>query len=122
MNKTFLNFKAPNKLNKTFLYSKKPPIGETTCLSNHCYLLAAQAFSFLVHPLSQTVSQDTYPSLDTLSLTVQNLCDLQDAMLRHWSLSTYHPTLPRKAEIFPNGGKYPKDVPLLTFLAYLQPI
>ena len=106
-------------LNKTFLYSNKTPLGETGCLSN-LYLLAVQAFSFLIHPpFLNTVSQDTFV---TLSLTAQHLCDFQDIMPHHWSPHTSHLTLPREAEDFPRGGKYPKDVPLSTFLAYLQPV
>ena len=62
-----------------------------------------------------TVSQDTF---GTQPLTVQYLCDLRDAMPRHCSPNTSHPTLPREAKDFPMGGKYPKDVPLATFLAY----
>ena len=30
--------------------------------------------------------------------------------------------LPREAEDFLRGGKYPKDVPLPTYLDYLQPV
>ena len=43
-------------------------------------------------------------------------------MLHNWSPSTSHPTLPREAEDFPRDGKHAKDVPLPTFLAYLQPV
>ena len=70
-------------------------------------------------PFSHTISQNTF---GTLALTVQYLCDLQDARPCHWSPSTSHPTHPREAEDFPTrGGKYPKDLPLPTLLAYLQP-
>ena len=49
------------KLLIKLLYTlNKTPLGETGCLSKLYYLLAAQAFSFLIHPLfSDTVSQDT---------------------------------------------------------------
>ena len=30
--------------------------------------------------------------------------------------------LPREAEVFPRGGKYPKDLSLSILLAYLQPV
>ena len=72
--------------------------------------------NFLAPDLN-TVSLAT---LGTIHLTVQPLYNLQDAMLRYWSPSASHPTLPREAEDFPRGGKYPKDVPLPTFLAYVQ--
>ena len=68
---------------------------------------------------SNTVNQDTF---GTLPLTVQYLCDLLDAMPHQWSPSTSHPILPREAEDFYSGGKYPKYVPLPTFLACLQPV
>ena len=55
----------------------------------------------------------------TLPLTVQYLCDLQDAMPCHWSPSISHPVIPREGEDFPRGGKFPKDASLPTFLAYL---
>ena len=70
-------------------------------------------------PFFNTVSQDTF---GTLTLTVQYLWDLQDAILCHWSPSTFQRTHPREAEDFPMVGKYPKDVLLPTFLAYLQPV
>ena len=70
-------------------------------------------------PFPNTVSKDSF---GTLLLTVQYLYDLRDAMPHHWLPSTYHPTLSREAEDFPRGDKYPKDVPLLTFLAYLEPV
>ena len=38
----------------------KTPLGETRCLSNLYYLLAAQASSFLINPrFPNTVSQET---------------------------------------------------------------
>ena len=40
----------------------------------------------------------------------------------HWSPSASHPIIPREAEDFPRGGKYPKDMSLSTFLAYLKPV
>ena len=82
--------------------------------------MAAQASNFLIHPtFSSTVSQDTFGNLP---LTVQYLCDLWDVMPRHWSRSTSHLALLLEAENFPRGGKHPKDEPLPTFLAYLQPV
>ena len=60
----------------------------------------------------------------TLYLTpqcVQPLYNFWDAIPGDWSPSGSHPTLPREADDFPRSGKDPKDVPLPTFLAYLQP-
>ena len=37
---------------KLFYALNKTPLGETGCLSNLYYLLAAQASSSLIHPLS----------------------------------------------------------------------
>ena len=56
LNKTFLNFIAPKKLNKNFYTIDKTTVGETGYLSNFHYLLAAEASSFLIYPLSQTQS------------------------------------------------------------------
>ena len=61
--------------------------------------------SLLLIGCSNTVNQDTF---GTLPVIVQYLCDLLDAMPHHWSPSTSHPTLPREAENFHSGGKYPK--------------
>ena len=48
---------------------------------------------------------------------------LRDTMPRQRSpLSFPNAPVPREAEDFPRCGKYPKDVPLSTFLAYLQPV
>ena len=103
----------PYTLNKTHL-------GETRCFSNFYYLLAAQTSRFLIHSrFPNTVSQDPH---GTLLLTAQYLCDLRDAMPRHWSLINCQPTFPREAEDFIRGGKYPKDMSLPTLLAYLQPV
>ena len=41
-------------------------------------------------PSPDTVSE---AARDYLPLTVQRLCDLRDAMPRHWSPSASHPTL-----------------------------
>ena len=50
-------------------------------------------------------------------------CDLRDTMPCQRSpllFPTKH--VPREAEDFSRGGKYREDVPLPTFLAYLQPV
>ena len=69
---------------------------------------SAQGF-FNSPPLPNTLSQDTF---GTLLLTVQYFCNLWDAMLCHWSPSTFQPNLPMEAENFPWDGKNPKDVSL----------
>ena len=60
-------------------------------------------------PFQNIFSHDAF---DTIPLTVQYLCDLQDAMPHYWSPGTSYPTLLRKTEDFPTRGKYRKDVPL----------
>ena len=97
--KKFLTFSkmellALKNLIKLICTLNKTPLGETGCLSNLDYLLAAQAYSSLI----PKHSQDTF---DTLQLTVQYVCDLLDAMPRHWSPSTSHPTYPWEIENFP---------------------
>ena len=115
-----MELSSPKSSIKLFYTFNKTLLGETLYLSSLHYLLAAQASTFLIHhPYPNTVSQDTF---DTQALTVQYFCDLQDTMPCHWSLSTSHPTFPREREHFPRGDKYPKDVPLPKFLAYLQPV
>ena len=44
------------QLKKSFSTLNKTRLGQTGCLSNLYYLLATQAPSFLIHPLSQTRS------------------------------------------------------------------
>ena len=112
------------KLNKTFFHTLNKRNWETDCLSNLYYLLAARSgIQFLNCPplppsFSKTFSQNIFR---TLPLTVQYLYDLQDAMPRYYSPGTSLPTLPKEAEDFSVGGKYP-DVSLPTFLAYMQPV
>ena len=87
--KKFLYFGKLNFLFLTFfilikLYTlNKSPLGETGCLSNLYYLLAAQSSNFFIYPpFPNTVSQDTFGNLLP---TLQYLCDSRDAMPRHWS-------------------------------------
>ena len=75
--------------------------------------------SLICHPFPKTVS---HAAQGYLPLTVQHLCDLQDAMQCYWSPSPSHPILSREAEDFLSGGKYPKDVPLPTFLTDRQSV
>ena len=114
----FLVSKNLMKLN-FFFPLDKTPLGETGCLSNLYYLLAAQASSFNSSPPLPKRSQLGHTSYPTPQCPAPVL--LQDATLGHWLPSDSHPSLPREAEDFPKGGKYPKDMPLPTFLAYFQP-
>ena len=72
----------------------KTPLGETGCLSNPYVLLTGclgiQFFLFTPPPFPNTVSKATF---GYLYLTVQHLCDLQDAMPCHLSPIASHPTL-----------------------------
>ena len=84
----FLALKGFIKLFNIFI---KTCLGETGCLRNLYYLLAAQASSLFVHPpFLNTVSQDNH---GTLPLTVQYLRDLCDAMPHQWSPITSNPIL-----------------------------
>ena len=69
-------------------------------------------------PYPNTVSQETF---GTLPFTVQYLCALY-AMPFHWFQVLPTQPLPTETEDFSRGGKYSKDVPLPTFLDYLQPV
>ena len=61
------------------------------------------------------VSQTTF---GTLTLTVQHLCNLQDAMPSIGYQVLPNRLLPREAEDIPWVGKLPKHVPLPKYLAY----
>lgn len=66
-------------------------MGQIQNLSVKSFLLAAHASRFFIQlPFLNTVSQATH---GTLLPTAQHLCDLWDAMPRHWSPSTSNPTL-----------------------------
>ena len=61
----------------------KLPLEKLGCLSNLCYLLGAQASSFLIHtPSPNTVSE---AAKGDLPLTVHHFCDIRDDMPLHWS-------------------------------------
>ena len=67
-------------------------------------------------PSPKTVSKAT---IGNLSLTVEHLCDLWDAMpcIDHQAFPN---PFPRKGEDFHRGEKYRKHVPLIRYLAYFQ--
>ena len=79
------------------------------------WLLKHPAFWFT---LTQSVRPPmvTYPSLCTAYMTYGTSCH----SIGHEVLSTQ--PLPREADDFPRGGNHSKHVPLLTCLAWLQPI
>ena len=104
-----LNILAQKCLIKLFYTLNKTPLGETGFLNNLYHLLAVQASTFLIPPFRSRVSQDTF---GILPLTVKYLFNL-------WGAIPTQPLL-RGAEDFPRGSIYLKDVPLFTFLAYLQ--
>ena len=111
-NLIFLNLLAPKNLINLFYTLGKTSLGETGCLSNLYYLLAAQASSFLIHPANtlweiEVNYRGELDTFGTLPLIVQYLCDLKEAMIHHWSPITFNPTLPKEAEDFSCGGKYP---------------
>ena len=124
---------------KFFYTLNKTLLGETGCLSNLYYLLAVQASSFLIHFLWLTwhrVAPEVstlislflslirhHPRPEVTTLISYKLCYLQDTLPCQKSpLSLPTKLVPREAKEFPRGDKYPKDVPLHTFLAYLQPV
>ena len=78
----------------------KTPLGETGYLSNPYFLLTSSSGIqfFDSPPFPNTVSKATF---GYLPLTVQHLCELQDAMPCHWSSSASHPTLTYGSGGFP---------------------
>ena len=77
-------------------------------LNNLYPLLAAVASIFLVHPISLT--QSVRPHL----VYYHSLCSICVTYWMPW-------TLQREEEDFSSTGKYPRDMPLPTYLDYLQP-
>ena len=100
-----MELSGPKKLNKT-------PLGETGCLSNLFYSLAAQLSNFLIHPLSRTQSVTRHLVAST---SLYNPCVNYGTLCHAIGLQVL-PTqpLPREAEDLPKGGKYFNYVPLLT--------
>ena len=84
------------------------------------FFMIVQASCFLIHRPFPTQSVRlplvTYPSLCSTIMTYRTPCHVSG----HQVLPTQ--PLPREAEDFPRGGKHSKHVPLLTYLAWLQPI
>ena len=73
-----MELSSPKNLIKPFYTLNKTPLGETGCLSNLSYLLAAQAPCFLIHPLFlNTVRTPLVPyhSLCSTCVTYRMLCN-----------------------------------------------
>ena len=104
----------------TFNFNKTP-LGEIGCLGNPYFLLTGcLGIQFFDSPPSPTqptrLSLVTYPSLCSTCMTYRTPCH----SIGHQVVPTQ--PLPREAEDFPRGGKHSKHVPLLTYLARLQPV
>ena len=82
--------------------------------------LNVQASSFFIHPPFPTQSVRlhlvTYPSLCSTCVTYRMPCHA----IGHLAFPTQ--PLPMEAEGFPRGDNHSKHMPLLTYLAWLQPI
>ena len=73
------------------------------------------AFSYPISYLLNAVSKVTS---STLPFTMQHLCYLWGTISSQWSPNASWP-LPREVEGIPTDRMFPKDMPLLTYLAYL---
>ena len=106
----------------SFYALNKTPLEETRCLTNPYVFIGCSSIQFFNSRLfCKTVNQFTF---NTLPLTVQHLGNLWNTMPLHYMLCHQlrpTPLLPRQAEVFPGGEKYPKHVPLLTYLVYSSP-
>ena len=99
----------------------KTPLGKHGCLSNPYFLLTGcLGIQFFDSPPFPTQSVRlplvNYPSLCSTCVTYRIPCHA----IGHQVLPTQ--PLPREVEEFPRGGNHPKHVPLLTYLAWLQPM
>ena len=107
-------------MNFFIFFLDKIPKGETECFSNLYHFLVAHASSFVSHhSFLNTVS---YATVGALQLTVQPCVTYRMPYhdIGHQLLPTE--PLPRQVEDFPRGGNYPKDVSLLPFLGYVEPV
>ena len=71
---------SPKKL---FYTLNKTPLGETGCLSNLCYLLAAQVSRFLITPLSRTQSVRPHLVASTSPCSPSVICGKPCYVIRH---------------------------------------
>ena len=72
-------------------------------------------FNSLTSPEHSLLGQISYPTSHCAALS-----DLWNPIPCRLSASASHPTLPREVKDSPKGSKYPKNVPLSTFLTYMQ--
>ena len=99
----------------------KTPLEEIRCFNNpyfFTYWLPKHSVFWFTPSSVQSVGQPliTYPSLCSTCMTYRTPCH----SIGHQVLPT-QPLL-REVEDFPRGGKHSKHVPLLTCLAWLQPV
>ena len=100
LNETFLNFLASKNFIKLFDTLNKTPVGESGCLRN-LYLLAAKAFSFLIHFLWLT-RHHAAPEVTIIIWFFVTHGTI-------WSpLSFPTQPVPSEAEDFPRGGNQEK--------------
>ena len=102
-----------------FYALNKTPLGETRCLSNPWFFYwLLNHLVFLIHPLSLTQSVwphlVPYQSLYSTCVTYGKPCRSIGHQVPPIQL------LPTEVKDFPRSGKYPQDVPLPTYLDYLQ--
>ena len=102
---------------KNLLYNKTP-LGKTGCLRNPYFLLTGcLSIQFFDSPRRQSIRPPlvTYPLLCSTCVNYVMLCHVIG-----YQVLPIHP-LSREAQDFPMGGNHFKHVPLLTYLAWLQP-
>ena len=73
-------------------------------------------YFFLAFPLYNTVSEVT---IGILPLIAHHLCNLRDGMPRQWSPGVFLNPLPREVKGIHGGSKYPRKMPLFTYIAYM---
>ena len=113
-------------LNKSKMHYNKTPMWETGCLSIFLgrYLVSLALHSGFSGPwrsppaLSSTLTQGYFFECLGIQFFNSITCDFQDAMPHQSSLTLMH----REAEDFRRGGNHSRHMPLLTYLAWLQPI
>ena len=105
----------------------KTPIGETGCLSIFLRPLpwVNSTPPWLLKTMKVSTSSELYPNtrlffLKWLGIQFFNslTCDFWDTRPCQRSLTL----LPKEVENFPGGGNHSGNIPLLTYLAWLQPI
>ena len=87
------------------LWRSPPALSSTPATFSCLHFLIVQVYISLIHPLSQ------HSQLGHLWLPAPHCA----------ALVCFSPNQPREVEDFPRGGNHSKHVPLLTYLAWLQP-